>query len=821
MRAAAASSSTAPAAAAAAASSSFAYSTPEMLSAVTTANDNIAEISDARTRARPTSATSANRDHSICREADIELEWKTAPAAQTREPPPPALTHSRAGGAASGDDASVCSATDAAAAVAAVPTSTAAPPLTAVEEQPPRGSASGIPAIVVLRHRMGYSTVVLSAHQRATYGRHDLENFVLYKERKYDSVNVLWRFCVLVLVVLSFAVFCLVFSTCTTEWLSVQNGDTYVSVGLFVACSDRLLRTCTSRQSSQLEWVVVDAVTGATLCHASADFARRFIGALWAMGILQLICEAAALVLCLRILSRPTRSGALVALFFDLLLSMCCGITTVVLFTFYTACLRRTCEGQHVSSKVCNVHYRYGYRLYIGAVAVHGLLLVLALCMHSFIHNIRVTARQQLRHERRRLAREVQEDDYVVRMLSSPPTTDLPSSAGAAAAAASGGVGGSEHVWSGSGTRPAWTTARAAPAPATRRHAAMASTTTATTTVSPVSAGATHPSTSWGNRSGGVGEREASDAAVDAGERAGRHVATLRPALLAAAESSVGRAERDAEDGALAGVAAPRARDGVPLHQDRPHISFAGVPDVADAGAELLSGSRRGPASRPTRARRRARLGHRTLRRFFDREYDANYLTAAELGVPIAGATDWVYDDRSDMYYSFDRHMFWDPLTHEYYSCALKSWQESPSHVVEVRDVLDYMLESPPPSSGSSSSGSGSGNDGSGASGDESDMTCSSGDREDNALWRQRRRQRCSGEPITPATASGMTTTRVGPGGGGGDSALSVFSSRVNRPMSSGVMGEGEAEMEEVAFTSGSPEGTTLLANESVAHRPQ
>ncbi|CBZ28313.1 conserved hypothetical protein [Leishmania mexicana MHOM/GT/2001/U1103] len=668
------------------------------------------------------------------------------------------------------------------------------PLLTTVEEQKPRRSASDIPAVVVLRHRMGCSMVALTPHQRASYSHHDLENFVLYKEQKYNAVNVLWRFCILMLLVLNLSVFCLVLCACTTEWLSVQNNDLFLSVGLFFSCRDRFLRTCTSWQSAWLEWIVVDNVTGATLCHASEGFVRRFIGVMWTMGILQLLCEVVALFLGLRIAARPTRSGALVLLFFDLLLSLCIGIVTVILFDLYTSCVRQTCKGEHVSGDVCNVHYRYGYRLYIGAVAVHGLLLLLTLCMHSYIHNIRVTSRDQLRAERHRISRSARADDYIVHMNSSTTSSVTGDAAGGRCA------------------RSAWDVARTTSQLDGRRSTRQPSigtsvpnSTTAATSIGVVAA----PSNSRrrGDQDGGADEGANGDALRSVNST------SLQPAAPAPDTSLAGGVDftlQSAHRGGGCGIdnatatASTRPTPGsLPLQHGEMHVSFLGVPDDTydDAGFGLLSGSRShrhrqhqsgstlsfndggaraaaaGAAAAPfnasdhktdnsfvTRGRsvgaavaadgdndqrqrrdwQRASLEDSSLPRtgrqrsagpqtegtesslsskkqkgglpdkrgaapvyqqtrkpqhkflrFFNREYDPNYLTAAELGVLISGATDWVYDDRSDMYYSFDRNMFWDPLTQEYYNCALKSWQESPGQAVEVRDMLDYILESP------------------------------------------------------------------------------------------------------------------------------
>jgi hypothetical protein len=585
--------------------------------------------------------------------------------------------------------------------------------LMAFEEQLPRGSAWDIPHVVVLRHRMGFSTVVLTARQRNAYSRHDLENFVLYKEQKYNAVNVLWRFCMLLLLVLTFSVFCLVFSTCTTEWVGLQRTDNYLSLGLFVACRDRTLRSCAARVSSRLEWTVTDVVTGATLCTASASFVHRFIGAIWAMAILQLLCEFIAVLLTAWIVARPTRSGALVVLFFDLLLATVSGIIAVVLFHHYSSCVRRTCEGEHLSGRMCHVSWRYGYKLYLGALAVHGLLLLLALCMHSYIHNIRVTARKQLRQERRRLSHRHEEaEEYMAHVLDNDDQGN--NEGGKDRQRGVDWAGGGVHSEGDDAAFPQQTLtqrrgtsrnverAKTEP-PASPTHDQLEPLARSTLHVSFVgmpgvdrdgkpSAPSRGPQQLQKQQQGvGGGTADLSELPEGTAPGAATQAELPGSSSFAANQTLSGyqrqqqqrRGDRRWQDGASAagggggaGVAFPTGNRHFPQHHHVPPAAAATKRAFADTPAY-------------TQARRRKRF----FDRFLQREYDANYLTAAELGVPIEGATDWIYDDRSDMYYSFERNMFWDPLTREYYNCALKTWQESPDHVVDVRDVLDYMLE--------------------------------------------------------------------------------------------------------------------------------
>lgn len=643
--------------------------------------------------------------------------------------------------------------------------------LTAFEEQPARGSGWGIPAVVVLRHRMGFSTVVLTPHQRRVYSRYDLENFVLYKEQKYNAVNVLWRFCMLLLLILTFCVFCLVFSTCTTEWVGVQHVDAYLAMGMFVACHGEGLGSCGKRVSSRLEWTVTDAVTGSTLCTASAAFVRNYIGAMWAMVIVQLLCELIAIVLIAWIVIRPTRSRALISLFFALFLGTACGIVAVVLFHHYTSCLRRTCEGAHLTGKVCSVRWQYGYRLYIGSLAVHGVALLLSLCMHSFIHNIRTTARKQLRAERHRASRRHDEaEEYMVHLMDGPMDENEGSERDEEDG--SGNDSGGEANGAGEGVRAAQPES-----PSEERRYA-------------VTQRGERPQNADNNDHGNnFGEGAAAGTPPlsshhDPEEPLGR--SGMHVSFFGMPDSEDGHGAKKPVDGSTqqpksatgaaaagaAAVATPGSQQGPPsslsvqnagslLHDSITGsrgdvggvINVSGLTDHTElsrnsslagtrhrgeqqqqqqqqqqhqpqrqkrrhgrrhrSSPEYPTGSRHKPqhhhVASPSSKKRRsaeateykqARKRKRFIDRFLQREYDANYLTAAELGVPIPGATDWVYDDRSDMYYSFERNMFWDPLTREYYNCAFNTWQESPDQVVEVRDVLDYMMEDTLGSSG-------------------------------------------------------------------------------------------------------------------------
>lgn len=622
-----------------------------------------------------------------------------------------------------------------------------------VEISEPCGMASGIPSVVILRHRMGYSTVALNSRQRCRYSWQQLESFILYKEQKYNAVNVLWRFCVLMLVVLSFSIFCLIFSLCTTEWVSMQDVTSLVSIGLFVACNDRTLRLCATRRSAYFPVTVTDAVTGRAVCSTSPTFLRGFIGAMWSFGILQLLCELLILLVALRIACRPTRSGMLLVLFGLLFLSMVCGIINCVLFHFYTACFRRSCEGVEEAHRNCRVDFRYGYHLYIAATALHAFLLLMALCMHSFIHSIRHKARLQLRAERRRQSGANRVQQYWQMVLGTKDRSPSPPPAVVAAPTAATPGPAATSLLSPMADAPNW-------------EGGEGSDNTSATHLpnrpNPIS-----PSDILVEMQGRDG-----DSRPGSGDG-------LRPPVLQLSSSAVSQTPQRRRD-----CSSPPMQDGIadtagvsqsenemtkpasPLQlggNTRTHVSFVAT-DVARDGGSGGTLSARGPrlsldgsggqreefatthdtgnhllqdregvvsgfSSRlarfsPTRlVGRKSREAsplttavdtkptfqkesrrNRFFTKLFNREYDPNYLTAAELGVPIPGATDWVYDDRSDMYYSFDRNMFWDPLTREFYNCSLKSWHESPDQMVEVRDMLEYMLQSHAASEASSSS---------------------------------------------------------------------------------------------------------------------
>ncbi|AAQ15925.1 hypothetical protein, conserved [Trypanosoma brucei brucei TREU927] len=64
------------------------------------------------------------------------------------------------------------------------------------------------------------------------------------------------------------------------------------------------------------------------------------------------------------------------------------------------------------------------------------------------------------------------------------------------------------------------------------------------------------------------------------------------------------------------------------------------------------------------------------------------YLTAASLGIKIEGADDWVYDSKSDFFYSFKLDAFWDPVQRRYYHRKLKSWLATPDGRVELPEAI-------------------------------------------------------------------------------------------------------------------------------------
>ena len=50
------------------------------------------------------------------------------------------------------------------------------------------------------------------------------------------------------------------------------------------------------------------------------------------------------------------------------------------------------------------------------------------------------------------------------------------------------------------------------------------------------------------------------------------------------------------------------------------------------------------------------------------------HMSAVEMGVHIVGASDWVYDEENDMFYSFDIDTFWDNRTEMYFDRSLGRW---------------------------------------------------------------------------------------------------------------------------------------------------
>ncbi|KEG06904.1 hypothetical protein DQ04_11701020 [Trypanosoma grayi] len=355
---------------------------------------------------------------------------------------------------------------------------------------------TNIPSQLIIPHRLGNTRMTLNMAQRQN--REEVENEVLYRELKHNSVNTLNRYVMFLLCLLVPSLLCQLFAMCTTEWFAVSYNVHYHSVGFFLACRRSVGNLCLHRTSSKFPRLLEDSITGEIVCEMTESSANAYTITMWVLGAVQLLCVVVALFFTLRMSCRPTRSrSALVAMFF-LATALPCGIANCVLFAYYTHCDRCECEALHNNPSECNAGYEWGYRVYIAAVCLDFGACITSLCLSSYPYSIRSQA-SQLLEKRRSHERERRTNDHA------------------------------------SGER-------------------------------------SHP---------------------------------------------------------------------------------------LDFILRSVRGDVEGPA----------------------------HLTAAELGVTIDGANDWVYDDKSDLFYSFNLDMFWDPLTRDYYSRALQSWQVTPDGVVGLRSA--------------------------------------------------------------------------------------------------------------------------------------
>lgn len=646
-----------------------------------------------------------------------------------------------------------------------------------------------LPQVFLLRHRMGYSTVTLSSKQRATFTRADLEDFLLYKEQKYNAVNSLGRFSVLLLLISTFAVFCLVFSACSTDWHTVAYDGFYQGMGLFVACRqwDRLLVQCTHPTSVLFSRSVVDPVAAAStgaavVCYVSRAWARGYVAGLWTVGILHLLGQLAALGLIVHISLRPTRTASLLWVVWILLVCLLLGVINCVLFPFYVRCDRRACQGRgggggggNDDGRLCSEGFGWGYSLYIAATALHALCFLFAFAMDHHIRRIRADAKVLLRQERRRKVVEEAAEEFVKQII-----LDNSSSSGGTAGRitanntnasnsnnyeslnntlATLNMGATYQHHLGSILQGGLGASRRVSPSQSPHHHTMAMTTTprllpagpglATVDISragdPNKRRATefgrggyalqqtvvrqrrgrprppHPSPlqqqqrgsscspglDYGG-GGGVGSSSSSGLrglrvilSPGSGASGGSHIyaSEVAPTPPSHTQPSAARSPRPRS---AANTRRPSTCDtsgvggGVGVQPRGPHPS---LPSPFSAEEELPHQHKQPQQPTPepkvysTTRKQRQRLRCVMYDHDGAVEGDDDYLTAAELGVPIAGASDWVYDDKSDMYYSFERNLFWDSLTGEYFNCGMRTWQETPDSIVDVRDAMEFAWE--------------------------------------------------------------------------------------------------------------------------------
>lgn len=534
-----------------------------------------------------------------------------------------------------------------------------------------------VPPVLLLRHRMGYSIVKLTKEQRATFTRHDLESFLLYKEQKYNAVNALSRFCVGLLLMTTLSSLCLLFSVFSPNWQVVRYDGGAQTIGLLFACRQHVLQQCVYRTSALFARAVVDTATGLTVCSVSEAQAKRYAGAMWAVEILHVLGQLLVLCLTMYIACRPTRSKALVWVVWILLGCTAAGVANSVVFPAYVRCDRLTCSARHQSSNkaACERYYGWGYHSYIAVAALQAFCGLIAFAMYSYVVQIRVKAQVQLREERRRKAVEKAAEHFVRSILEERGAKGGPSSMDATTR---GELGNNPLAGSGRASLP-WQSQqqqqRAINSVTVRRHGDPYSRRRSSDSGYILQHTEGHLTAPQGR---GRRSLNGTLSGGDGGRPPGKppHNGSMVGLRVSLASS---------RQGSFVYVSEMQSPDTARNPNSHSHVTAP-----ASHREEKSPLWRQEPL-----VLRKARQERKRLESIFRRDYDPSYLTAAELGVTIAGASDWVYDDRSDMYYSFERNLFWDPLTDEYFNCALRTWQENPDTIVDVRDAMQYAWEGP------------------------------------------------------------------------------------------------------------------------------
>lgn len=255
----------------------------------------------------------------------------------------------------------------------------------------------------------------------------EAEYEMLFKLHIYNSVNGLYRFVFVLMILLPVTLLCLITSTGSTTWSYTQCGGSSRERGIFVACAERWTSSCPALQvtvsqssfASKGVWLT-DALTDGSACQTSDTSAKNYAAAMFACGAAQLVCNALMIFWTWRLFLRATRLRSMLALLVTNIISASLGISDAVLFSFSSSCERQ--QRRDAKGARCASGYGWGYRLYLGALSMQIFLLLVNALFIRFFHELRTHARQVLQEDRRR--RWLQAWLKQVEVRYSPPAHD-------------------------------------------------------------------------------------------------------------------------------------------------------------------------------------------------------------------------------------------------------------------------------------------------------------------------------------------------------------------------------------------------------------
>lgn len=250
---------------------------------------------------------------------------------------------------------------------------------------------------------------------------------LLIKTHMYNSVNGFYRFIFVLVLVLPILLICHVCSVASSAWAFnvCQGGNgTLIERGVFISCPEKVTASCSNSKFT----VMKESLAMASLkrydsthpselrCEVSASQAKTYTITMFTCAVAQFICLFIMLVCTWRLFLRATRRRTMWVLFCVTLLSTCLGIVVAVLFSVATRCERQSNAGAPLFSSFddrlneerkenwprCASGFAWGYKLYIGAVAVHGVYLFLNILNMRFLYEVNANAYQRLQEDRRR-----------------------------------------------------------------------------------------------------------------------------------------------------------------------------------------------------------------------------------------------------------------------------------------------------------------------------------------------------------------------------------------------------------------------------------